>query len=343
MFKLAAGIVSVVSVIGLSVIGIAAVANRTVMCGPGVTASSLRAETYDAAQVGNAATIVAVGRQLGIPRRGWVIAVAAALQESSLHTIDHGDDDSVGLFQQRPSHGWGSPTQLLDPSYAAEVFYRKLVTIADWQTMPLTRAAQQVQHSAYPDAYAKWEPDAAALVADAISGNPSTIPPDVMQCISSCPSLTASPDRADKSCGETKVVFARPQSWLTSWSGGPVPYLSSNAPDDLFHGYRRDCSGYVSMALGLPGPGLTTIDLARRSMVISAADLRPGDLLINPDTDLRGHVVLFAGWTDTSMKSYRGYEQSGDAGTHYRTIPYPYFGSYSMTPYRMRLGTLSGE
>jgi hypothetical protein len=114
-------------------------------------------------------------------------------------------------------------------------------------------------------------------------------------------------------------------------------------PGDLLGGYRRDCSGYVSMALGLPKPGLDTIELAQRSKLIGKAGLRPGDLMINPDSDLRGHVVLFAGWADASMDSYLGYEQSGDGGTHYRKIPYPYFGSYSMSPYRMRLGTISGE
>jgi hypothetical protein len=76
------------------------------------------------------------------------------------------------------------------------------------------------------------------------------------------------------------------------------------------------------------------VNLAEQSTQISKTDLRPGDLMINPDTDLRGHVVLFAGWADASMSRYYGYEQTGDGGTHYRSIPYPYFGTYSMTPYR---------
>jgi len=119
---------------------------------------------WDPTQVGNAATIVAVGAQHGLPARGWVIAVATAMQESSLRNLPGGDRDSVGLFQQRPSQGWGTPAQLLDPAYASSKFYATLVTIHGWQTMPLTEAAQAVQNSGTPDAYAKWEQDARTLV-----------------------------------------------------------------------------------------------------------------------------------------------------------------------------------
>ncbi len=119
---------------------------------------------FDADQVGHAATITAVGAQMGVPIRGWIIAVATALQESDLRNLPGGPNDSVGLFQQRPSQGWGTPEQLRDPAYAAGKFYEKLLTIPNWQTMALTDAAQAVQRSAYPDAYAKHEPDATLLV-----------------------------------------------------------------------------------------------------------------------------------------------------------------------------------
>ncbi len=119
---------------------------------------------FDAEQVGNAATIAGVGAQMGVPIRGLVIAVATAIQESGLRNLAGGPDDSIGLFQQRPSQGWGTPAQLHDPIYAAGQFYRRLLTIPGWQQMPLTVAAQAVQRSAYPDAYAKHEPDATLLV-----------------------------------------------------------------------------------------------------------------------------------------------------------------------------------
>lgn len=98
---------------------------------------------FDAEQVGNAATIVAVGAQLGVPVRGWVMAVATAIQESGLRNVPAGDRDSVGLFQQRPSQGWGTPQQLHDAVYTATQFYQKLLTIPGWQTMPLTQAPRR--------------------------------------------------------------------------------------------------------------------------------------------------------------------------------------------------------
>src|SRR5207253_8176271 len=92
------------------------------------------------------------------------IAVAVAMQESSLTNTPGGDQDSVGLFQQRPSQGWGTPAQLMDPIYASTQFYTALLQVPHWQDLPLTVAAQAVQRSAFPDAYAKHEPDALAIV-----------------------------------------------------------------------------------------------------------------------------------------------------------------------------------
>jgi hypothetical protein len=133
------------------------------------------------------------------------------------------------------------------------------------------------------------------------------------------------------------AVLMRAASWLTAWAGQPVPYLSSTDSAEWFDGYRRDCSGYVSMALELPGPGLNTAALAARSVLISTTDLRPGDLLINPADGPAGHVVVFDHWADSAMSSYVGYEQSADGGTHHRTIPYAYFRGYPMSPYRFCL------
>ncbi|MCY1141522.1 hypothetical protein OWR29_26290 [Actinoplanes sp. Pm04-4] len=120
---------------------------------------------WSADQIANAAVIVTVGQRMQFPARGWVIAVAAAMQESSLINTPSGDRDSVGLFQQRPSQGWGTPEQLRDPHYAASRFYTKLLTTPGWHSMPLARAAQHVQRSGYPQAYAKWEPDAVRVIA----------------------------------------------------------------------------------------------------------------------------------------------------------------------------------
>ncbi len=128
--------------------------------------------SLSAEQRGNAATIVAVGRSLGVSDHGIVIALAAAMQESSLRNLSHGDRDSVGLFQQRPSQGWGSAAALQDPATAAKRFFtgnpghtRGLLDIAGWSSMNVTTAAQAVQVSAYPKAYAQWEKTAQSLLA----------------------------------------------------------------------------------------------------------------------------------------------------------------------------------
>ncbi|WP_432994972.1 M23 family metallopeptidase [Dactylosporangium sp. CA-233914] len=119
-------------------------------------------------QVRNAAIIVRVGQDMNVPPRGWVIAVATAMQESSLHNLPNlgarNDHDSLGLFQQRPSTGWGAPAQVMDPQYASRKFYEKLLQVPGWERLSLTRAAQRVQRSAYPNAYAKHEQLASTVV-----------------------------------------------------------------------------------------------------------------------------------------------------------------------------------
>lgn len=119
----------------------------------------------------NARIIIQVGREMKIPNYGIVIALATAAQESTLRNLNYGDRDSVGLFQQRPSSGWGTPQQILDPRYATRAFFggpnsptpgntRGLLDIPGWQNKSVAAAAQAVQISAFPDAYAKWETSA---------------------------------------------------------------------------------------------------------------------------------------------------------------------------------------
>ncbi|MBO4256638.1 heavy metal transporter [Streptomyces griseorubiginosus] len=126
-------------------------------------------------QAVNAATIAAVGTGRGMSERAVTIALATSLQESGLRNIQHGDRDSLGLFQQRPSQGWGKPQQILDPTYAAGVFYEHLAKVPDYQKLPLTVAAQRVQRSGFPEAYAKHEPDAELLAAALTGHAPATL------------------------------------------------------------------------------------------------------------------------------------------------------------------------
>jgi hypothetical protein len=106
-----------------------------------------------------------MGIQLGMPDHAVTIALATALQESGLHNLPVGDRDSAGLFQQRPSQGWGTRAQVLDPIYASTAFYQRLRAQPGWSELSVTEAAQVVQRSAIPSAYAQWEPRARAAAA----------------------------------------------------------------------------------------------------------------------------------------------------------------------------------
>jgi hypothetical protein len=136
----------------------------------------------DAEQSRHAGVITAVGQQAGVPPYGLQIALATAIQESGLRNLPYGDRDSLGLFQQRPSTGWGTAEQVMDPVYAAQAFFGGptgpnggeppgLLDIDGWADVPLTQAAQAVQRSAFPDAYARWEDDAAAWLTDLLTAD----------------------------------------------------------------------------------------------------------------------------------------------------------------------------
>jgi hypothetical protein len=143
----------------------------------------------------NARTIVAVGQKLRVPEYGWVVALATAMQESTLQNLNYGDRDSLGLFQQRAN--WGTVSERTDPVTSAQFFYNGgsaadgvseagLLDIPEWQQMSVAEAAQAVQISAFPSAYAKWEPLARDLVAQlgggAIPGGGCGYPPPGLEC-----------------------------------------------------------------------------------------------------------------------------------------------------------------
>jgi LysM repeat protein len=136
-------------------------------------ASTAGITTLTAEMRSNAALIVSVGRRAGASDYGLIIALAAAMQESGLRNLNYGDRDSLGLFQQRPSAGWGTPQQIMDPVQASLAFFggpsnpnagrtRGLLDIPGWTSMTVTQAAQAVQMSAHPNAYAAWEASARA-------------------------------------------------------------------------------------------------------------------------------------------------------------------------------------
>jgi hypothetical protein len=137
---------------------------------PGLCAVPHSRLTVTTEQATNAAVIADVAHQRGLPQRALVIALATAQQESGLRNLDHGDRDSLGLFQQRPSQGWGTPAQVRNPAYAAGKFFDHLVQVPAWRTGRLTDVAQTVQRSGFPEAYQKWEPMASALAAAVRTG-----------------------------------------------------------------------------------------------------------------------------------------------------------------------------
>ncbi|WP_030754792.1 hypothetical protein [Streptomyces sp. NRRL F-5135] len=204
-------------------------------------------------QAANAATISAVGTTRGMPERAVTIALATAMQESALRNLAHGDRDSLGLFQQRPSKGWGTPAQIQDPVYAANEFYEHLAEVRDYPRLPLTEAAQRVQRSGFPDAYAKHEPDAALLAAsltgrsaasltcsapDGRPGDPAKVRAELVRAFGSDVLPAGAGAAVTSSAGDVIAVPVR------EVSGGPggVPEDGTDA------GRTRDPSGVEAMS-----------------------------------------------------------------------------------------------
>lgn len=162
--------------------------------------------SLDPEQAQHAATIAVVGLKRGLPARAVSIALAAAYQESKLRNVSHGDRDSVGLFQQRPSQGWGTTEQIMDPVYSAGKFFTELEKIDGYQDMRITEAAQAVQRSGYPEAYEKHA-DAARALASALTGNSSSH----LTCVTH--DATDSDEPIDVA-SEVRRAFGKPQGVL---------------------------------------------------------------------------------------------------------------------------------
>jgi cell wall-associated NlpC family hydrolase len=214
-----------------------------------------------ATQISNAASIVATGQRLGVPRQGWIVGIATAMQESKLdHTLTpaQSDRDSAGMFQQRAA--WGPLSVRMDPTGSSEMFYsggragqRGLLDIGGWQLMSVTAAAQAVQVSAFPDAYAQWESLAtstvAALTSETDPGNPA--PAGFDRAVQSCGNDAAPAGwtaLAGQSAGEDAVNAAArwigtPYSWGGGTRNGPSEGFAQGAGTVGF-----DCSGLVLYA-----------------------------------------------------------------------------------------------
>ncbi len=263
----------------------------------------------------NGATIVSVGQSMKVPPRGWVIAVATAMQESHLKNLGNlgaqNDHDSLGLFQQRPSQGWGTPAQIMDPTYAATKFYTRLLTVADWQTLPLTAAAQAVQRSAYPDAYAKWEPDATQLVGALVAGSAgaaSAAPTGNNGCV-----LDAGDQQYYNGAVSLPVGFSLPAGTPTAivtaitWALAQIgtPYSFGGTCANAHSGnpsMECDCSSLTMMSYragGVTIPRLAAEQSRFGTPIYNLNTLIPGDLLFLVGSDgtvsSPGHVGMYLG------------------------------------------------
>ena len=222
---------------------------------------------WSATQVTNAATIVRTGQADRVPLYGQVIAVATAMQESSLVNLDHGDRDSLGLFQQRPSQGWGTPAQIMNPVYASGQFYAHLLAVPGWQDLALTVAAQDVQNSGYPGAYAKWQADAADLVAHITGGGNGPV---------------ADSGQATATCGPGTVPAGTPAkvaaviTWAEDQEGTLYDYGGScTDPHSADIALHCDCSSLVQQAF-LRGAGLTLPRTAEQQWEYGGSRARRG-------------------------------------------------------------------
>ncbi|GAA3949950.1 C40 family peptidase [Actinoplanes auranticolor] len=276
--------------------GSAAYACTATVTTPGTAPAGLTAE-----QAGNAAVIIGVGQREGIPPRGWVIAVATSLQESRLVNLGNlgaaNDHDSLGLFQQRPSQGWGTPAEIMNPEHAATSFYQHLKRVPRWQTLPLTDAAQAVQRSAYPDAYAKHETRAAAIVAAYTGGvvcdGGDNLPPEAAASLP--PGFTL------------PVGTPPPVVTAIGWALGQLgtPYTFGGDCTAAHSGNPRrqcDCSSLMQQAYRAAGiriPRTTAHQVHAGTAVPGPADLHPGDLILIPGGGGTradpGHVGMYLG------------------------------------------------
>lgn len=274
-------------------------------------------------QVPNAKTIQATGVAMNIPARGQIVALATALQESGLRNLTYGDRDSLGLFQQRPSQGWGTANEILDPVHASTKFYEALEKVSGWQSLSVTQAAQAVQKSGFPEAYAKWEPLATALqqaieplLSKAGGTLPSPSPSGSGSTVSPPPSTaggcTSGRDGTDFGTippgavpAGYKIPADAPPKVQTAirWALGQLntPYQWGGSCADS-HGSdpmgRCDCSSLMQQSYKAAGVTLTrtTYTQVKEGNPVSVDALQPGDLVFTEGTaEVPEHVGMVAG------------------------------------------------
>ncbi|MGF1425456.1 C40 family peptidase [Kitasatospora sp. LaBMicrA B282] len=297
---------------------------QTILAGGSTSSVSVPGLDDPAHQVPNAKAIVATGVAMHVSARGQIVALSTALQESGLQNLTSGDRDSLGLFQQRPSQGWGTAEQILDPVHASTEFYSALLQVPGWESMTVTEAAQAVQRSGYPDAYAPWEPLATALqqaitplLAPSNGSSPSPAPSSSPTTGSPAPSTGGA---CSTTGGGTDVLGTLPAGTLPAgytipadappqvqtairWALGQLgtPYqwggtcTDPHGPDPMG---RCDCSALMQASYRAAGVtlGRTTYEQVTDGQPVSPDALKSGDLLfIEGTAQAPDHVGMFIG------------------------------------------------
>ncbi len=254
----------------------------------------------DLEQAENASLITAIALERGMPARAASIALATAYQESELYNIDYGDRDSVGLFQQRPSQGWGSVPELMDPVYSTNAFFDALEKVDGYREMDITVAAQEVQRSGFPDAYADHEDDARAL-ASALTGNS----PETMWCDVPGDADDASDDLDEQGLVARAAVVRRDlEARFGSLS------LGGFAPEGVSSGHMEGSAHYEGRAIDVFFRPINAQNNQRgwamATYLVANADRLDINTLIFDDRIWKAGSRSDDGWTDYRVPSSSG-------------------------------------
>lgn len=339
------GSISTASPLDCTVTGPAAGATAT--AGTATRPAGSTTTNWNAEQIGNATTISNTTRAAvkdpahpdfnrpALPARAAVIAVATAMQESKLINVGFGDRDSLGLFQQRPSQGWGSPDQVMDPTYATNAFLARLIHVADWATLPLTQAAQAVQRSGFPDAYAQWEHDATAIVAGVTGTDPGQID---CQGGAGLPADAPADARVAAVLQAAQTQLGVDYVWGAGNATGPTLADGATGCTPGAAGCGFDCSGYMVYAWAQLGVALPHFsgDQAKAGTRIPLTQARPGDLIFlsSNHADSGIHHVAMIFYPDGASPRIIEAQQTG-VPVHIRTYRGP--AEPEIMPYAVRL------
>lgn len=248
----------------------------------------------------NAALIAAISVQRGMPARAASIALATAYQESKIHNIDYGDRDSLGLFQQRPSQGWGTQQQIQDPHYSINRFYDELETVDGYEEMRITEAAQTVQRSGFPEAYEDHAQDGRVL-ASALTGHS----PGRFTCVVRFSGDEES-DRLDDSGLTARAAAVRDD---VEKAFGPLS-LGGYSPGGVESGHMDGSAHYEGRAIDIFVRPTNEVNNRRgwamASYLVANADRLAIKTVIFDDRIWTSGLRSEAGWRDYDPGSTRG-------------------------------------